>query len=134
MRLRIAIASNDSNSWAGAYWTDNLSSPTKGMMAVMRGNGIYINYNMSGFTSSVGYSTIYDPGGVTTGMAGPELNIVMGDDGTNRAVYNSPDGVNYILASGWTRVRTDNLTPAAIGFGCNGTTLTSVTLVSWRVF
>lgn len=135
MRFHMVCASNDSNSWAGAYWSNNLASPTLGQMMVVRGNNNWINFNItSGFTGSPGFGTIYDPGASTMGMIGNQINMILEDNGTNRIVHTSADGVNFVVGSGWPRARTDNATPAAVGFGVSGTTLTSITLVSWRVF
>lgn len=130
-----ATATNDSNTWGGAYWSDGAPSPTKGTMAVVRGNGNWINYNITGtFTGTPSYTSVYDPGGPVAGMNGPRVHVILGDDGTNRSIYNSPDGVNYILGSGWPVVRTSNTTPTHIGFGIAGSTASTITLINWRVF
>ena len=103
------------------------------MMAVIRGNGNYINYNGTS-VSSPSFTSIYDPGGPTTGMHGNDFYIVLGDDGTNRTIYNSCDGYNFVVASGWPRARTENSGMNNIGFGYNGGALGTITLVSYRVF
>lgn len=135
IRLRMCMASNDNNSWGSAYWLDSTSSPNAFTMIMIRGNSEMGVYNGTSFAGSSSYSSIYDPTDRILGMSGPELNIVLGDDGTtNRTLYNSCDGVNYVVASNWPRVRTDNAVYPFIGFGSGGAINSSVTLVSWRVF
>ena len=133
MKFRMCIASNDSNSWGGAYWTNATTTGTSFVMATIRGNGNYVNFNGTNFTSP-SFTTIYDPGGPTMGMHGNDFFVILGDDGTNRTIYNSADGYNFVTASGWPRVRTENSGMNYIGFGQQGTTNTVVTLQSWRVF
>lgn len=134
MHFRMCQASNDSNSWCGAYWTTNTTSTSPFMMAVIRGNGNYINYNGTNI-SSPSYTSIYDPGGPTMGVHGNDFYIVFDDNGTtNRTVYNSNDGYNYVVSSGWPRTRGENSGMNHIGFGHSGSTLGAITLLSYRVF
>ena len=135
MTFQMAQATNDSNSYAGAYWLDSISSPDKYVMNVVRGNCCYVCYNGGSFTSSPTFSSIYDPSNITLGMTGSGLiHMILEDDGTDRNIYNSSDGVNFVLGSNWPRARTDNAVMNYIGFGGGGDTRWTVTLVNYRVF
>lgn len=135
MSMKMCMASNDNNSWAGAYWLDSQSSPDKFTMLVVRGNSNMIHYNGNSFAGSSGYGSVYDPGDKTLGMTGSgDFHVILSDDGTNRTVYHSCDGINYIVGSGWPRSRSDNAVYNYFGFGGSGTTKFTVTLYNLRIF
>lgn len=140
MRLRAVGSSNTPNTWAGAYWLESTSSPDRFTMAVVRTNGNFMMYNALSFATPGSYGSIYDPGGPTLGLNSSELNLVFEDDGTDRRISNSPDGINFVTLTGWPRSRTDHATYSFIGFGMHQDSSApsdarlSITLVSWRVF
>lgn len=136
VKIRVAGSSNDANSWAGLYWLDSTSSPDKFTMAISRCNTNFINYNGSSFTSSSPsyHTAVYDPNDKVIGLNGPETHMIFEDNGTNRYIHNSADGVNYVTLSGWPRARNDNAVYGYFGIAGQGSALTTITLASYRTF